>query len=281
MIITNCQKDPTSSEPPEPKDNIPIELVEQVMVFIPAGEFLMGSYYGYSNEKPEHKVYLDDYWIDKYEVTNRLWAACVVAKACFLPGSTDDFAGNPYFGVEATNEYPVIYVSWYNADAYCRWRGVRLPTEAEWEMAARWNPSTGAVTAYPWGDDWDHARLNYCDSGCILGDPTFVDPSPTAILPEVLCLKNGESSSLSAWAQPVPFYTLKDNTAKVPSQRNTRWKPRAKVVAGAKLAPESAKRLKTMMDDVRSGQALTHPQDPRVDPEEGFSGMWRFEGNQN
>jgi formylglycine-generating enzyme required for sulfatase activity len=64
----------------------------------------------------------------------------------------------------------VIFVDWYNADSYCRWRGTRLPTEAEWEMVARWDANTGVGTLYPWGDAWDPARLNYCSGECPLVD---------------------------------------------------------------------------------------------------------------
>lgn len=146
------------------------------MVYVPGGTFMMGADNA-GAASPAHAVTLSPFYIDKYEVTNRLWAACVVAGACSLPGSTDDYTGRPYFGVEATNDYPVIYISWFNADAYCRWRGARLPTEAEWEMAARWNPATGTVTVYPWGNDWDKTQLNYCDSSCLLGDQGFADLS--------------------------------------------------------------------------------------------------------
>lgn len=146
------------------------------MVYMPGGTFTMGVDNA-GAASPAHAVTLSSFYIDQYEITNRLWSACVAAGACPQPGSTDDYTGGPYFGVEATSDYPVIYISWFNADAYCRWRGARLPTEAEWEMAARWNPATGAVTAYPWGNDWDQTRLNYCDSSCVLGDATFIDPS--------------------------------------------------------------------------------------------------------
>lgn len=147
-----------------------------LMVYVPGGPFTMGADNA-GSESPAHAVTLNPFYIDKYEVTNRLWAACVAAGACSLPGSTDDYTGRPYFGAEATNDYPVVYISWFNADAYCRWRGARLPTEAEWEMAARWNPATGAVTVYPWGNDWDRSRLNYCDASCALVDVTFADPN--------------------------------------------------------------------------------------------------------
>ncbi|MBN1310797.1 MAG: SUMF1/EgtB/PvdO family nonheme iron enzyme [Anaerolineae bacterium] len=146
------------------------------MVYVTGGTFMMGNDAG-GVASPVHEVILSPFFIDTYEVTNQLWAACVDAGACSEPGSTGSYTGEPYYGVEAFEDYPVIYVSWFDADAYCHWRGARLPTEAEWEMAARWDPSADASLVYPWGNDWDRANLNYCDSSCAYVDPGFVDPT--------------------------------------------------------------------------------------------------------
>ncbi|MEJ2148950.1 MAG: MFS transporter [Chloroflexota bacterium] len=134
------------------------------MVYLPGGAFLMGS----AATGPIHEVTLSPYYVDKYEVTNGQWTACVAAGACSPPASTRAYDGTPYYGVEAYDDYPVIFVDWYSADSYCRWRGARLPTEAEWEMAARWDVNEGVGTLYPWGDAWDNTRLNYCSGGCPL-----------------------------------------------------------------------------------------------------------------
>ncbi|MEW5872345.1 MAG: SUMF1/EgtB/PvdO family nonheme iron enzyme [Chloroflexota bacterium] len=113
------------------------------MAAIPAGEFQMGSENGAFDEQPVHIVYLDGYFIDAYEVTNALYAECVASGDCAEPGC-GDFADAVYAN------HPVTCVSWDQAQAYCRWRGGQLPTEAQWEKAAR-----GGLEGrlYPWGDE--------------------------------------------------------------------------------------------------------------------------------
>ena len=115
------------------------------MVYVPAGEFLMGSEDedADSDEDPEHTVYLDAYWIYKHEVTNAQYRQCVDEGECDVPSNVNQF-NNPDF-----DDHPVVFVSWYDADAYCQWAGGRLPTEAEWEKAARGTDGR----KFPWGEE--------------------------------------------------------------------------------------------------------------------------------
>ena len=110
-----------------------------VMVYVPAGEFQMGSENGSSDEKPVHTVDLDAFWIDQTEVTNAMYARCVDAGECDPPSSFRSSTHDSYYGNPEFDDYPVIYVSWNDAIAYCEWADSRLPTEAEWEKAAGWN----------------------------------------------------------------------------------------------------------------------------------------------
>jgi len=137
------------------------------MVFVPAGNFIMGSSQGLDDERPVHTVHLEDFYIDRYEVTNAFYRICVEEGACPPPGRTGSFTRDSYFENSQFDNYPVVYVDWENARAYCQWRGMDLPTEAQWEKAAR---GTDGLT-YPWGDDLVQSSANYNDQ---VGDTTEV-----------------------------------------------------------------------------------------------------------
>jgi formylglycine-generating enzyme required for sulfatase activity len=126
-----------------------------LMVYVPVGEFQMGSADGYDDERPVHTVALDGFWIDRTEVTNAQYQKCVAAGDCEVSRCASD---SDYNG--ATQ--PVVCVSWHDAVGYCEWAGSRLPTEAEWEYAAR---GPQGLT-YPWGNNFDGTRLNFCDKNC-------------------------------------------------------------------------------------------------------------------
>lgn len=147
------------------------------MMYVPEGGFLMGSEGGDSDESPVHTVYLDAYWIDQTEVTNAQYQQCVEDGACSLPDETGSYSRNNYYGNSAYADYPVIDVNWNQANDYCEWAGRRLPTEAEWEKAAR---GTDGRT-YPWGEKSPSADLaNYNGN---VGDTTEVGSYPAGASP--------------------------------------------------------------------------------------------------
>ena len=140
-----------------------------VMVYVPAGAFEMGSTEGDSDEQPVHTVALDGFWIDQTEVTNAQFATFLNQKGNQTEGSVTwldlenehcliERVGREYRLKSGYSDHPVIEVSWYGAAAYCTWAGARLPTEAEWEYAAR-GPNN---LIYPWGDSSpNNTFLNY------------------------------------------------------------------------------------------------------------------------
>ena len=180
---------------PGPSDpEIEAELAQALdanMVYVPAGEFLMGSDTGDVDERPQRRVYLDAFEIDRYEVTNAQYRRFLLATGwdppqcwpqryvAFSPERDPCWHDTEYPSGEAP--YPVVGVNWQDATAYCAWTGKRLPTEAEWEKAAR--GTDGRV--YPWGDEWDAEKANVGEMGIGYTQPVGSYPagaSPYGVL---------------------------------------------------------------------------------------------------
>lgn len=129
------------------------------MVYVPGGEFAMGRDDGDEYERPAHKVKVDPFFIDEYEVTNDEWKACVMARECHVvpPGWHTDASGRDIiYPASTTSRQPVNVRLMAFTDAYCKWAGKRLPTEEEWEFAARGTDGR----RYPWGNDWRPGLAN-------------------------------------------------------------------------------------------------------------------------
>jgi sulfatase modifying factor 1 len=148
-----------------------VETLGHPLCHVPAGPFWMGSDTGWAAERPRHRVVLADYWIDRHPVTNGQFAAFAQEsgfagaewRKAFAPGKED---------------HPVVFVSWDDARAYAEWCGKRLPTEAEWEKAARGSDGR----RYPWGDRWDGTRCNVSGRGTTPVDTHSEGASPFGCL---------------------------------------------------------------------------------------------------
>jgi formylglycine-generating enzyme required for sulfatase activity len=138
-------------------------------VTVPAGRFRMGSDGGAADERPVHAVSGPAFQIDRYEVTNARYAACLKAGKCAPPSLSGSNQRAHYFDDPGFADYPVIFVSWDQASAFCAFEGGRLPSEAEWERAAR---GTDSPRTFPWGDSpADCSKANMAGCG---GDTDLV-----------------------------------------------------------------------------------------------------------
>lgn len=192
FLVSGCVL--IQAQPRTPVTTLPTPNDVTTEMVIPAGPFQMGcdpdnaaeSCYS-GDEQPLHTVILDEYAIDQYEVTNARYQACVAAGACTMPGYRGSYSRTVYYDDPTYADYPVIYVDWFQASAFCTWAGKRLPTEAEWEKAAR-GPATGEepTRVYPWGNSPPDCTLaNYWvqeEAGCV-GDTTAVGAYPQGASP--------------------------------------------------------------------------------------------------
>lgn len=177
---------PTATSMPLPRDGdmrveqLPADNMEVEMVYVSAGAFIMGSEDGLENEEPVHEVYVDAFWIDKTEVTNIQFAAFVADTGYETIAETEGWGwiyglsgwtetkGADWqhprgrrSNLDKLNQHPVVLVSWEDASSFCEWRKVKLPSEAEWEKAARGTD----MRTYPWGNTFGNifgrTKLNY------------------------------------------------------------------------------------------------------------------------
>ena len=208
------QHENTLAAPELKEEPTAITIIEPELILIPAGDFQMGCDPTHNNSYPcknyvlpLHSVYLDTYKIDKYEVTNAQYARCVRAGACVVPESEpSDFYKSNYKNPAYVN-HPVVFVSWQDAVNYCTWAGKRLPTEAEWEKAARGT----TIRVYPWGDQTADCKLaNFTiSSSCEVNTQTNVVGSyPTGASPYgVMDMAGNVGEWVNDWYQS-DYYTI-------------------------------------------------------------------------
>jgi formylglycine-generating enzyme required for sulfatase activity len=202
-----------------------------ILVYVPQGNFLMGAIPAQDGadeffETPQHQVFLDAYWMDQTVVTNRMYALCVNAGSCQPPQSNDSNTHSNYYNDDQFSEYPVINVDWNQADSYCKWAGRKLPSEAQWEKAARGTHGEN----YPWGQKLDLSTINHLSCA---QDTTEVGSYPDEASPYgALDLVGNVSQWVADWFRNDYYESQKDwrnptgpgpATAKYRALRGSAW----------------------------------------------------------
>jgi formylglycine-generating enzyme required for sulfatase activity len=195
---------PSPGEPwTRPKDDM-------VTVYVPTGEFEMGSAGGDTGEMPVHTVVVDGFWLDRTEVSNSQYMQCVAEETCTPPADDTSYTRKRYYGNNDYNDYPVVWVNWHQAQAYCEWVGARLPTEAEWEYAARGPEGR----SFPWGEEIDGTRLNFCDLNCERNwanksvDDQHDDTAPVGSYPEGASWIGALDMAGNVWEWVADWYAI-------------------------------------------------------------------------
>jgi formylglycine-generating enzyme required for sulfatase activity len=196
-----------------------------ILLYVPAGEFTMGNKAEdglaecqknrsdcqrdwFTDEEPAHTVYLDAFYMDKYEVSNAAYRECVNRGLCQPPTKVSSSTRSSYYSDSQFDDYPVIYVDWNMAKNYCEWRGARLPTEAEWEKAAR--GTDGRM--YPWGNVFDGSKTNFCDENCSIDwanknyNDGYADTAPVNAYPDGMSVYGIFNLAGNVWEWVADWY---------------------------------------------------------------------------
>ncbi len=234
---------------------IPVTLIPEEMIAVPGSTFNMGSPTGIgeNDESPVHVVTLSPYLIDRTEVTIGNYWLCVGSGACSHPVANDSSTEPHYINDPTFDNYPVIHVTWEQASAYCNWRGKRLPTEAEWEMAAGWNAALGAKLFWPWGHEAGSGMGNI---GGLTAGPMAVGSNPTDQSPNgVMDMGGNVREWVLDWYKVNYYSSADDSDPRGPTYR--RGEGQGRVVRGGSYADnvELARTANRGHDDPAYGQA--------------------------